>query len=278
MYAYADPGGSCHLCGRPLVDGVCPRCDRPAPRWPVRVASWAWRTPGRRLAASSFVVATVVAAVLTSTGAFTGSPSTLTATTPDVASRSTTPGAPAGAATYAPSTFEILGYTDELGRGRRGYAFVIRSGAGTSFLLTDYHLVVADFMRGYRTVDLRRGDQTFTATIIAVSPDPHVALLRISGVYPALTISPARPRSGATVTVGEPGSRAARPAAVIDYSGPGGDKHLTFSVEVSNGDDGEPVLNSADQVVGIAEPTSQHGTQGVGFAVRIWQACQAVPC
>jgi S1-C subfamily serine protease len=228
----------------------------------------------------SFAAASVVAVVLASVAYVSfRTPSTVSTSTPDARSRSVPSNTPAEAAAFSPSTFEILGYTDGFGdRERRGYAFVIRSGAGKSFLLTDYDLLVGDFMEGYRTVDVRRGDQTFTATIIAVNPDPHVALLRIRGVFPALPISPVRLRPGVTVTVGEPSSAAAQPAAVLDVAGPGSTEHVTFSVEVSNHDAGKPVLNSADQVVGIAEPTSQHGAQGVGFAIPIWPACRAVPC
>lgn len=280
MSAYTDPGGGCHLCGGPLVAGVCPHCDRPPRRWPARVASRVWLTPGRRLAVLTLAVAAVVVLVLASIGfVFFGSRSTKITTTPEGESPTAALITPAQAATSSLSTFEILGYTDGFGgRERRGYAFVIRSGAGTSFLLTDYNLLVADFMQGYRSVDLRRGEQNFTGTIVAVSPDPHVALLRIRGVYPALPISPVRPHPGATVTLGEPLSAGAQPAAVLGFTGAGGGKHLTFSVEVSNNEDGKPVLNSAEQVVGIAEPTSQHRTQGVGYAVPIRPACRAVPC
>lgn len=280
MFAYPDPGASCHLCGSPLVAGVCRRCDGPPPRWPARIASWAWRTPGRRLIVSVCLIASVVVLVLTTVGlVFLRARPSPAPSASATETRTAGPGSTGDPASLALSTFEILGSTDGFGtRERRGYAFVVRSGGGTSILLTDYHLVVDDFMQGYRTVDLRRGDQTFSATVVAVSPDPHVALLRIRGVYPALPISPVRPRLGDTVSLGEPASSAARPAAVLDYPGPGGEKHLAFSITVSNGEDGEPVLNAANQVVGIAEPTSEHGVQGVGFAVPIRSACQVVPC
>lgn len=185
---------------------------------------------------------------------------------------------PSTAEIPTPSTFQILGDSvNEFGdRSVRGYAFVIRADDDTSLLLTDYHLLLEDSLAARRTVNLRRGEQTFTATIVAVSPDPHVALLRISGTYPALPISSKRPRGGTTVTVEEPSSSSAQHAAVLDYSGRGGESHLTFSVEVSDSDDGVPVLNSAGEVVGMAEPTSQFAAQGVGFAVPIMAACQAV--
>jgi putative serine protease PepD len=161
-------------------------------------------------------------------------------------------------------------------RDLRGYAFVISTTAGTSDLLTDYHLIVDNYMQGKDTVDLQHGERTFTAKVIAVSPDPHVALLRIDGAWHPLAISPTSPRAGDTVTVGPFPPDASRQAAVIAYTGPGGATHLTFSVEVPSLGDGTPVLDSSGRVVGIAEPTSQFRAGGVGFAVPIPSACAAV--
>lgn len=177
------------------------------------------------------------------------------------------------------STFEVLGGgVDEVGNpARRGYAFVVHSGPRSSDLLTDYHLVVSDYVQGYDKVQLRRGVQTFTAKVVAVSPDPHVALLRIDGTYPSLAISATRPAVGDSVTLGEPGSSAVTlTAAVVPHVGPGGRSHLMFSIEVGARDDGDPVLNEAGQVVGIAEPSTPFGDAGVGYAIPILAACLSV--
>lgn len=177
------------------------------------------------------------------------------------------------------STFEVLGGgVDEIGNpARRGYAFVVHSGPRSSELLTDYNLVVGDYMQGYDKVQLRHGVQTFTAKVVAVSPDPHVALLRIDGTYPSLAISATRPAVGDSVTLGEPGSSAVTlTAAVVPHLGPGGRSHLMFSIEVGARDDGDPVLNKAGQVVGIAEPSTPFGDATVGYAIPILAACLSV--
>jgi putative serine protease PepD len=157
-----------------------------------------------------------------------------------------------------------------------GDAFVIRTTAGTSDLLTDYHLIVNTFMQGQDTVELQQGEETFTAKIVAISPDPHVALLRIQGTFNPLTISLRVPKPGETVTLSPMTPGTARSAAVIPYGGPGGSTHLTFSVAVPNFEDGSPVLDSAHRVVGIAEPSSQFQAHEVGFAGFVAAACAAV--
>jgi hypothetical protein len=157
-----------------------------------------------------------------------------------------------------------------------GDAFVIRTTAETSDLLTDYHLILNTFMQRQDTVELQQGEETFTAKIVAVSPDPHVALLRIQGTFKALPISPRVPKPGETVILSPMTPGTARSAAVIPYSGLGGSTHLTFSVAVPTVDDGAPVLDSANRVVGIAEPSSQFHAQAVGFAGFVGTACAAV--
>lgn len=280
----ADLAGDdwCHLCGCPLVNGICPRCDRPRRTWPGRLGSpWGYLhlRHGRRLAVAALAAVGLVVAAF-GFGWF-GNALSAHRSAGTVSSPSQTPTSPAGGpanALAAGSTFAVLGDDmDAFGnRPRRGYAFVIHTGSQTSDLLTDYQLIVASYLQGTGTVDLQRGDQTFTATVVAVSPEPHVALLRVSGLYPSLPISATAPKPGDTVTVGEPASGVARHAAVVANSGPGGSSHLTFSVEVANPDDGTPVLNSAGQVVGLAEPTSPYHVQGVGFAIPILSACMAV--
>lgn len=277
----ADSTGDdwCHLCGRPLVSGVCPHCDRRSKSWPNRAASWVRHRPASQSAAVTVLLAVIVLAAIGLGWFRTGQ--SARPSTGRVPAKSASPMNRAGlplTGIAAPSTFEVLG--DEMdvfgNRARRGYAFVIHTRSQTSDLLTDYYMIAQAYMQGVDTVDLQRGDQTFTAKILAVGSDSHVALLRISGTYPSLPISATTPKPGDTVTVGETTSSSARRTAVVPYTGAGGAGHLTFSVEIPNVDDGLPVLNSAGRVVGIAEPTSLYRVAGVGFAVPILQACQAV--
>jgi S1-C subfamily serine protease len=176
------------------------------------------------------------------------------------------------------STFWVLGADrDESGgRSRIGYAFVIHAGAESSDLLTDYDLVVGRYLRGERTIDLGHGARTFAATIVAVSPDPHVALLRIGGTFPALPIAIAPPHVGDTVVLGEDATVPAPRATIVVHPTPGRPHHLTFSVAVADLDDGTPVLNLNGRVVGISEPSAPFGTDDLGFAVPIHAGCLAV--
>lgn len=176
------------------------------------------------------------------------------------------------------SVFAIVGGpTDEFGTPTtRGYAFVVHSSGGTSDLLADYHLVAERFLAGDETVELRHGDRTVVATIVAVSPDPHVAKLRIAGTHRALLTAPAPPALGSVVTLGASTDGTGRNAMVVEYSGPGAAGHLAFSVEVPNRSGGAPVFDGAGRVVGMAEPTVQFPVQDMGFATPIAAACAAV--
>lgn len=278
----ADLAGDdwCHLCGRPLISGTCPHCDRPRSWWPHRAASWVRRRRIGWFAATTVILIGVVFTAFFGSGWFHGDRSARRSTGA-ASAKSPSFSAPAGqpdATLAAPSTFEVLGDGMDIfgNRARLGYAFVIHTGSETSDLVTDYYMLSQAYMQGVDTVDLQSGDQIFTAKIIAVGSDCHVALLRISVARPSLPVSAATPRAGDTVTVGETASRTARHTAVMASSGPDSGTHLTFSLQISNDEDGLPVLNSAGQVVGIAEPTSLYRVDGVGYAVPILQACQAV--
>lgn len=264
----------CHLCGSPMVDGVCPGCDRPHRRFPGRAVSVLRRAAHGRWRGA--VVAVAVAGAATGL-ALRGAPAHTAAGTTGPRSASTVAAGPAFNAAPPPGVFEIVGDpADEFGvRSHRGWAFVVRAASGTSDLITDYFLVVDGFMHGDDTVCLRRGVQEFTSRILAVNPESHLVMLRVGGIYPALPVGSSAPAPGQTVTLLSAPAGSPVPAEVLAYPGPGAG-HLTFTIEVSQVDDGAPVLNTAGQVVGIAEPTFQFGVRGVGFAVPIAVACSSL--
>ena len=271
--------GSCHLCGRRLDGGLCPHCDRRGDGWLASTAALVRLHDGFWLPALAVLSVGVAIGVIVV--AFVRVEPRATGPTGGPAPRSPSPtilATPARPDALGASTFWVLGADrDESGhRSRLGYAFVIHADLESSDLLTDYGLVVGRYVRGDRTVDLGHGEQTFTATIVAVSPDPHVALLRIGGRYPALPVAVTAPGVGDTVVLGEDGSVPAPRAVVISHWLPGRPHHLTFSVAVDGRDDGTPVLNMTGRVVGIAEPSAPFGTDDLGFAVPIHAGCRAV--
>jgi S1-C subfamily serine protease len=249
---------------------VCAACDRPHHRAIVPAAERVWLHEHRRL-----VGAAVLAALLVFLYAVVDSRAPGPAPTARAPARVATLSSPRQDEQPA-SVFGVVGgAADEFGlRDVRGYAFVVRSTGGTTDLLTDYHLIAAPYLAGERTVDLQRGGDTYSAQIVTVSPDPHVALLRMNGTFEALPTSPRPPAAGDAVTLFSGG--AMRHAAVVPYAGRGGAVHLTFSVEVPNGDAGAPVLDGVGAVVGVADPSAPFGASGIGFAVPIAAACAAV--
>lgn len=263
---------TCHLCGRPLDGLICLSCDRPRgrrmPRGPSRLSFRHARVP---IAAALAGIALVFAGYERWGSGSESRIRDVTAVAPTSTTRLPVLGSEG-------SVFGIVGSDeDEFGvRAIRGYAFVVRASGGTSDLLTDYYMVSERFLNGTDTIELRQGARTVAAKIVLISPDPHVAKLRIDGTYPVLPVATARPLSGDLVTLGLETNGATRSAEVVSYSGSGGASHLTFSIEVPNVDDGAPILDSAGRVVGIAEPTAHFPVQAVGFAIPIAQACQAV--
>lgn len=264
----------CPSCGHRVDAGVCPFCDRPHGRLPG--LRWVWFRHGwapvalAGLGAGSGLM--VLALGLSGRG-----PSGRSGPALAAAPVSRTVVAPVTGSATGP-VFEVLGTdTNEFGQeSTKGFAFVVRTAAGSSDLLTDYQLIVGGYLDGNQTVDLRRGEQTSTATVVAVSPDPHVALLRIRGEYPPFAIGHSAPRPPDTVVVDPLPPGGTRRAAMVAYDGRGGSDHLTFSVAVPALGDGAPVLDAHGRVVGMAEPSSPFGAAGVGFAVPINTACEAV--
>ena len=266
---------ACSSCGHAVVAGVCPSCDRPHGRLsPLR---WIWFRHGRALIVGLVALPVGSALVIVALG--------LPGAGRPAHTGRAVPAAPVGHTVAVPgavasrgSVFQVLGTdANELGqRPTKGFAFVVRTAAGSSDLLTDYQLIVEGYLNGNQTVDLQRGGQTFTAAVVAVSPDPHVALLRIQGEYPPFPIGHATPRPHDTVIVDPLPPAGARAAAMVAYEGRGGTDHLTFSVSVPTTGAGAPVLDSGSRVVGMAEPSAPFNVPGVGFAVPIGTACAAV--
>jgi hypothetical protein len=264
----------CHLCDGPLIGGVCPSCDRPHRRAIIGTGARLW-LHDHGFAGLVAVLALVAGAAIAVFVLRPGGRPAARAEPLAVSSATTTRPLPGD---QSPSVFGVAGGdVDEFGlRELRGYAFVVRSADGVTDLLTDYGLIVDAYLQENATVDLQRGTQTYTAQVVMVSPDPHVALLRINGNVEPLPISSLPPASGDPVLLFT--ATGFRPAAVVPYAGRGAAAHLTFSVEVSNRGGGAPVLDGEGAVVGIAEPTAQFGlaAHGVGFAQSIAAACAAL--
>jgi S1-C subfamily serine protease len=166
----------------------------------------------------------------------------------------------------------------DLVQGRPGQAFVVRTSAGRSYLLTDFYLIADRYLAGEHTVTVSDGTRFETGRVMATDTDEHAALVRVEVVLPPLRLAAEPPAPGERVTVrGVDGVSVS--GVVLDYPGRGGPDHLAFSAVVPAGLAGAPVMNPSGEVVGMAEQSdAATAADGIGLAVPIADACRAVGC
>ncbi len=278
------PAARCHLCGRTMFAGICVACDRPPSRRGDRQRVPAWLLVWLWLHRRPLSALLVTLAGVTVTTRFELLPHAPAATAAShAADRPASPSLTPAAAARTPSTDAVVPVNVptsdwDTPSGPPGYAFAVRAGPGSAVLLTDYHLLVATYLAGQRSVIVAVDGHTLTGQVVAVAPEPHVARIVIHATLRSLSVARTAPRPGDLVTV-RAGGRRGLVGRVTVFRGPGGRSHLAFTASVPPELDGAPVLNASQQVVGIAEPTEQFaGATGIGFAVPISSACAAVTC
>ncbi|BCJ54922.1 hypothetical protein Asp14428_63970 [Actinoplanes sp. NBRC 14428] len=161
-----------------------------------------------------------------------------------------------------------------------GTAFSVgdRAGKGKANLLTNFHVVESVWEAGDRKVFLERGGDELSATIVKVSKGEDLALLRANREVAGLEPAPGTVKPGQqVVVVGAPLGledtvttgvvSAYRPA---DADGPS----IQFDAPINPGNSGGPVVNAADEVIGLATAKARDA-EGIGLAVPIKTACDA---
>lgn len=89
--------------------------------------------------------------------------------------------------------------------GAQGSAFTVSSGAGTSQLVTNFHVVAELWTNGVRSVKVRIADATWPGRITRVNEADDLALITVGAEFPALKIHQATPSVGDPVlAVGSP--------------------------------------------------------------------------
>ena len=147
---------------------------------------------------------------------------------------------------------------------------------GQSNLLTNYHVVADVWTGGGKAVTLERGSTKINATIVKVSKGKDLALLRANQEIAGLATATAQVKPGQqVVVVGAPlGLDDTVTTGVIsayrpdDPDGP----TIQFDAPINPGNSGGPVVNSADEVIGLATAKARDA-EGIGLAVPIKTAC-----
>jgi S1-C subfamily serine protease len=161
-----------------------------------------------------------------------------------------------------------------------GTAFVIKSDASGSTLITNYHVVSDLYEGGGRTVALTHDDQRFSAKIVDHNADDDIAVLQTTDKFPALAAAKADVQTGQPiVVVGAPlGLEQSVTTGVVsairnDVPGEGGRTYIQFSAPINPGNSGGPVVDAQKEVVGIASAKAQDA-EAIGLAIPIAVACK----
>lgn len=173
-----------------------------------------------------------------------------------------------------PSVFTVLA-GDWLGSG-----FVVISGAGTSKLLTNYHVVEEVYAAGGRQVKVRRGETTYDGNIVDVSQADDLAVIEVDQVLPALELATKRAAIGDPLLVlGSPNGLAGTLTSgiVSAYRTLERVGYLQFSAPISPGSSGGPVLNETGQVLGVTVMKDVgDGSEGIGYAIPTDRVCESL--
>jgi S1-C subfamily serine protease len=166
------------------------------------------------------------------------------------------------------SVFTI--YTDQA----QGTAFaVFPTDDGGTWLATNSH-VVEDAVRSDRSVRLVQGDRSWQGEVATWQDRPDVALIRVAGELPTLSVA-------ASPTVGDQVLAYGSPFGLPDTVTKGiisavrGD-YIQTDAQINHGNSGGPLLNARGEVVGITTYDLEGGRSGLGVAISLPAFCRAV--
>jgi S1-C subfamily serine protease len=161
-------------------------------------------------------------------------------------------------------------YTDQA----QGTAFaVFPTEDGGTWLATNSH-VVDDAIRADRRVRLVQGDRSWQGQVATWQDRPDVALIRVVGDLPTLSVA-------ASPTVGDQVLAYGSPFGLPDTVTKGiisavrGD-YLQTDAQINHGNSGGPLLNARGEVLGITTYDLEGGGSGLGVAISMPAFCKAV--
>ena len=159
-----------------------------------------------------------------------------------------------------------------------GTAFSIsdKAAKGKANMLTNFHVVQSVWEAGEKKVFLERGKDEVSATIVKVDKAKDLALLRADREIKGLSPATAEVKPGQQiVVVGAPlGLEDSVTTGVVSAYRPSDQdaQSIQFDAPINPGNSGGPVVNAAEQVVGLATAKARDA-EGIGLAVSIKDAC-----
>lgn len=161
-----------------------------------------------------------------------------------------------------------------------GSGFVVATSRRSTTLVTNFHVVAQTYVNGGRTVEVSRGDLTYTGSISDASESNDLAVITVSRRLPALQIADRKPAIGEPVLVlGSPlGLGGTVTSGIVSaFRTEDGLDYLQFSAPISPGNSGGPVVNERGEVIGVAVAKMVgQGAEGLGFAIPASRLCSAL--
>jgi len=161
-------------------------------------------------------------------------------------------------------------YTDQA----QGTAFaVFPTDDGGTWLATNSH-VVEEAIRADRSVRLVQGERSWRGEVATWQDRPDVALIRVAGDLPTLSIA-------GSPTVGDQVLAYGSPFGLPDTVTKGivsavrGD-YIQTDAQLNHGNSGGPLLNARGEVVGITSYDLEGGGSGLGVVISMPAFCKAV--
>jgi S1-C subfamily serine protease len=159
-----------------------------------------------------------------------------------------------------------------------GSGFVVDSAGG--FIVTNNHVVTGG---AFWKVAIGASTTLLDAQVVGVSECSDIAVLKVAGKYPALTMASTNPTVGETIYVaghpnGDPytltNGIVAKPAAPADTSWASVQNEIQVTAQTYPGNSGSPVVNAAGQVVAVEYAGGTVGSDiaGESFAIGASEA------
>ena len=159
-----------------------------------------------------------------------------------------------------------------------GSAWVVRSDAAGSDLITNYHVVADAWNSGVATVEVRQGDRAIPGSVLRIDANDDLAVIHVAQRLPALTPASSRPPVGTTVmAVGSPlGLSGTISVGVVSgYRSLEGSDYLQFSAPISPGNSGGPVVDREGHVVAVASAKFVGGgAEALSLGIPVQVVCQ----
>jgi putative serine protease PepD len=173
-----------------------------------------------------------------------------------------------------PSVFRV---TSQTGTGT-GFAFANQTPEGGTYIVTNYHVIDANWESGQKRVDLEQQNRRFTGEITKVDERADLAIIQVTDAFPRLGSAPEPAKPGQpVVVVGSPlGLEDSVTSGVISAQRTiNGGPVLQFDAPVNPGNSGGPIVNAQGQVVGVVN-AKLNNAEGISLGIPVAVVCQSL--